>query len=103
MYLFDEFGCSPISISNKNKLAPKKRKIDQNSSQRKSNLEFLLLCSEAPEGPSPCKSIILIYFHNPLIIPNILPLIFLVLKYYRNALFYYRKQAKSYKKVWKVK
>jgi len=66
----------------------KKEKNGQNSSQRKSNLEFLLLLSDAPEGPRPCQSINLNYFHHPPIIPKIFPFSFLVvLKYYRKALF----------------
>ena len=91
MYLSNECRCFPTSRSNKNKLAPKE-KACQNSSQTKSNFDLFPLCLDAPDRPIPCKSITLISFHHPPIIPKIFPLIFLiVLKCYKKALFCYRK------------
>jgi len=69
------------------------KKNSQNSSQMNSNLDFLLLCLDALEGPRPWKYVTLIYFYHPLIVPRNFPFILIiVLKYYMKALFYYRKQ-----------
>ena len=82
---------APTSTSNKNKLVPKGKLVKP--SEKKSNFDFLLLCSNAPTRPRPCQSITLIYFHHPIITPKLLPLIFLVVsKHYRKNLFYYKKQ-----------
>jgi len=71
MHLFDESIYSPTSVSNKNKLVPKGKLVKP--SQKKSNFDFLLLCSNVPIGPRPCQSITLIYFHHAPIILKLLP------------------------------
>jgi len=92
MCLFDECMYSPTPASNKNKLVPKEKKLVK-PSQKKSNFDFLLLCSNAPTKPRPCQSITFIYFHHPPIILKLFPFSLLVVpKYYRKTLFYYRKQ-----------
>jgi len=91
MHLFDECMFSPTSARNKNKLVPKGNFV--NPGQKKSNFDFLLLCSNAPTRPRPCQSITLIYFHHPPIILKLLPFNFLVvLKKVQDALFYYKIQ-----------
>ena len=87
MYLFDECMYSPTSASNKKKLVPKE-KIGQAQSKE---VKFLL--SPTRSRSRPCQSITLIYFHHPPIILNLFPFsLLVVLKNYRKALFYYRKQ-----------
>lgn len=57
----------------------------QNNSQRKSNLGFILLCSDAPTIVRPCQSITIVHFQHPPIISKSFPFIFLtILKLYRK-------------------